>query len=85
MSCLMMLYLLTFKEIFLLVILRFTTYDQRVLKNESRFATAKSTLFHSEFNIDSKYMMLYKKKRHWYLCIFLVASMQTVGDFMFRI
>jgi hypothetical protein len=33
------------------------------VKNESRFSTAKSTLFYSEFNADSEYVILLKKYR----------------------
>jgi hypothetical protein len=33
------------------------------VKNESRFSTAKSTLFYSESNADSDYVILLKKYR----------------------
>jgi hypothetical protein len=33
------------------------------VKNESRFSTAKSTSFYSEFNADSEYVILFQKYR----------------------
>jgi hypothetical protein len=33
------------------------------VKNESRFSTAKSTPFYSEFNADWEYVILFKKYR----------------------
>ncbi len=44
-------------------VLRSPTGAQWTVKNESRFSTAKSTSFYSEFNADSEYVILFQKYR----------------------
>jgi hypothetical protein len=44
-------------------VLRSATGAQWTVKNESRFSTAKSTSFYSEFNADSEYVILFQKYR----------------------
>jgi hypothetical protein len=53
----MMQYLLTFEKKFFSMVLRSHTGAQWTVKNESRFSTAKSTSFYSEFNADSEYVI----------------------------
>ena len=43
------------------MVLRSPTGAQWTVKNESRFSTAKSTSFYSEFNADSEYVILFEK------------------------
>jgi hypothetical protein len=44
------------------MVLRSPTGAQWTVKNESRFSTAKSTAFYSEFNADSEYIILFGRK-----------------------
>jgi hypothetical protein len=59
----MMLDLLKFEKIIFLMALRSPTGAQWTMKIESRFSTAESTSFYSEFNADSEYLILLKKYR----------------------